>query len=161
LNDGDEDAFGDEQALSLIQVFHKVTGQVVEEGLLEDQSAAAIAHAYTDCVVLYQRGLYDRGWDSNSEIWRSGILDYTLKTLTMTCIVAQKKERYHLKQQGLMAEVLKEHSDLSSLNWTGNPCQMGLLCGERLELQLCKGMRISAHKLLGIGDCSRRENERE
>ena len=48
----DEEAVGDDQARSIIQVFHGVTGQVIEEGLNEDQSDSAISRTYTECVAL-------------------------------------------------------------------------------------------------------------
>ena len=158
---GDEEEFGDKQALSLLQVFHRVTGQVVEEGLNENQSNSAIAHAYTHCVALYQHGLYQRGRENYAKIPKSGILEYTLTTLTMTRIIAQKKERYRLKHQELMAEVLQEHSALRQFYLDGRPLPEGIalrrapgvlpdeteqLCREKEQSECTQiSLRSSAH----------------
>ena len=44
----------------------------------------------------------------------------------MTRIIAQKKERYRLEQQGLMAEVLKEHSASSMFELDGQSLPEGI-----------------------------------
>ena len=54
---GDYTGFGDEQARSLIEVFHHATGLVVDGGLNEDQSGSTIAQAYTESVAKYQTKL--------------------------------------------------------------------------------------------------------
>ena len=62
----------------------------------------------------------------NAEIQKSGILNYTRTANTMTRINAQKKELYRHKHQGLMAEVLKQHSDSVMFNLDGRSLPEGI-----------------------------------
>ena len=90
---------------------------------MEDKSAVDIAHEY---IAAYQQGLCEIGWDANAEIQKSGILVYTPTADLMTRIIAQKIRRYRNKQEGLLAEVLRQCPDSVMFEMDGHSLPAGL-----------------------------------
>ena len=87
-------------------------GLVVDEGLSEDQSDSVIAHAYTECVALNQRELYENGWEGSAVIRK---------------FRNTRLPSYHscLKHQELMAEV-QEHSASLQFDLDGQSLATGI-----------------------------------